>query len=1185
LGAVLACIPVAGHAAVSTFTPVADARVQRGNPSTNYSNSDLRTAATSTGSDKETYLRFSVAGISGAVTSVKLRLYTTTTVSNGPGVFLTSSSWTETGLTWANRPAPTSAQLADVAGTTKSTWVEWPLAGVVSGNGDVNVLLRHQASSTSIFHSREGTNKPQLVVGWTVASCTEGAACNDGNACTTGDVCLSGACVGGPATTCNDGNACTTDTCNPASGCVFANSTAGCNLDGNACTADVCASGSCSPGPALVCNDGNACTDDTCNSASGCVYVPNTAPCTADSNPCTVDACSGGACQIGPNSKCNDGNPCTTDTCNSNSGACTFTADANCGAETVLPFGASWKYLVSNAAGPSGWAASTFNDGTWSSGAAPLGYGTTGLATTIGYVGSSNSKNTTTFFRKKFLISKVSDYNQLILTIKRDDGAVVYLNGSEAYRTNMPLGAVTYTTKAVVDATGDDTRTFALPVNQLLLGENQLAVELHQQAANSADLFFDLELARKCGVPIGSSANEAFETLCDGLDNDCDGNTDLLMPFGANVCATGQSGACGAGVAACIDGAKACLTSPQVAESKNGVDDNCDGVVDNLPPVAAKNLKVRVLMPHAMWSDSPAYAQGVIEMLEMAGVPYLAYTKDSPEKALDWYTGFDNLADYAVVMIPGYVEDATLAGWQMQKLTDYMNAGGIVVLFKPLGATVGAFAGHTSFTNLTAARTVRISNNVPATLLLEAPEERDFLLSKDPSFSPVSLYTFGIDATQNVTTWGVARDGAASLGAVFTRKPVGGGALYALGYDPLSYTWMRCYVNCFDPGRDILVVMIKAWLREAGGGHMATKHTAPSTGTSIAVMSHDIDAPDSHNAGSEYGAAGAVQMAQAEAARGVKGSFMITTDYVTNYNNPQLPTDLCNLGMCPVGGHSIQHLIGASLPLGNCSVTKQTYNTASPTVCGETVVNLDLLKSEIPGTPLVRSWRCPYLSVHPNQFDVLALKGVNYDSSYAVGDVRSNFPLKADRWPYMDHVFNHQPLWEFPIVQEDGRGDVTNGVTTRIELQQTNQKWFLNNWFYALLKNAANGAWNMTLVHPSYGVGVGPENTVWKIDTIAKFLDLALPTGVYVGDMTEVGDWWRARDQVKLSVAWSPTTGYSGTITTASLPVSKFSLEFTDNIGNFTSNGGAVTKAGRRVVFNGTLAANTAYSFTATVAQ
>ncbi|MBT9556815.1 MAG: hypothetical protein IV100_12345, partial [Myxococcales bacterium] len=125
------------------------------------------------------------------------------------------------------------------------------------------------------------------------------AACDDGNACTAGDVCAATACVPGNAISCDDGNVCSDDSCDPASGCVNAANTAACD-DGNACTAgDVCAAKACVPGSAISCDDGNVCSDDSCDPATGCVHTDNTAGCD-DGDACTeVDVCQGGACQPG----------------------------------------------------------------------------------------------------------------------------------------------------------------------------------------------------------------------------------------------------------------------------------------------------------------------------------------------------------------------------------------------------------------------------------------------------------------------------------------------------------------------------------------------------------------------------------------------------------------------------------------------------------------------------------------------------------------------------------------------------------------------------------------------------------------------------------------------------------------------------------------------------------------------
>ena len=176
-----------------------------------------------------------------------------------------------------------------------------------------------------------------------------GANCTDGNACTAVDTCdATGTCVPGAPLVCNDNRECTTDTCNPATGCVFANRTGSCTDDANPCTADVCSAGNCTH-PALTngtaCNDGAFCTvSDNCQNGTclggGARDCSDTNPCTIDScdetndqcvhapagvgsscsdgNACTVgDVCDASSvCQPGPAANCDDGNECTTDSCN-----------------------------------------------------------------------------------------------------------------------------------------------------------------------------------------------------------------------------------------------------------------------------------------------------------------------------------------------------------------------------------------------------------------------------------------------------------------------------------------------------------------------------------------------------------------------------------------------------------------------------------------------------------------------------------------------------------------------------------------------------------------------------------------------------------------------------------------------------------------------------------------------------
>ncbi len=99
-------------ASTLTFTPVADASVQAASPAQNFGTGTLLLSDTSP--LEESYLRFSVAGLSGTVTSARLRLYVSNGTSNGPALHPVAGGWTETGVTWDTRPSRTGAAVANV---------------------------------------------------------------------------------------------------------------------------------------------------------------------------------------------------------------------------------------------------------------------------------------------------------------------------------------------------------------------------------------------------------------------------------------------------------------------------------------------------------------------------------------------------------------------------------------------------------------------------------------------------------------------------------------------------------------------------------------------------------------------------------------------------------------------------------------------------------------------------------------------------------------------------------------------------------------------------------------------------------------------------------------------------------------------------------------------------------------
>jgi len=165
--------------------------------------------------------------------------------------------------------------------------------------------------------------------------------------------------------------------------------------------------------------------------------------------------------------------------------------------EALVPAGAAWRYVDNGSNQGTAWRQAAFDDAGWKSGAAQLGYGDGDEATPIGYAGGSSTKSITSYFRRAFDVADASAYSALSLRLMRDDGAVVYLNGQEVGRSNMPGGTVSYTTAASEAIGGSDESryyTFALDPALLAAGRNTVAVEVHQAEPTSSDVSFDLAL-------------------------------------------------------------------------------------------------------------------------------------------------------------------------------------------------------------------------------------------------------------------------------------------------------------------------------------------------------------------------------------------------------------------------------------------------------------------------------------------------------------------------------------------------------------------------------------------------------------------------------------------------------------------------------------------------------------------
>jgi predicted alpha-1,2-mannosidase len=212
-----------------------------------------------------------------------------------------------------------------------------------------------------------------------------------------------------------------------------------------------------------------------------------------------------------------------------------FTADSNnsLSRQKLIAEQSDWKYFDKGQYAGNGWTSLGYDDSGWASGPALLGYDTLGKVNTkVSYGPDANNKYPTTYFRKTFEVSDVLDILELDASLIRDDGAVVYLNGREIIRTNMPAGEVKYNTNA--NATVGDERDrngFLIDPAYLVKGTNIVTAEVHQVNANSSDIAFEfsLEAVKQMAKPaaptqpiVDDKANTFGWTFVPGFDQAAD---------------------------------------------------------------------------------------------------------------------------------------------------------------------------------------------------------------------------------------------------------------------------------------------------------------------------------------------------------------------------------------------------------------------------------------------------------------------------------------------------------------------------------------------------------------------------------------------------------------------------------------------------------------------------------------
>ncbi|WP_312509881.1 alkaline phosphatase PhoX [Chryseobacterium culicis] len=191
-------------------------------------------------------------------------------------------------------------------------------------------------------------------------------------------------------------------------------------------------------------------------------------------------------------------------------GALAILASSGIQAQTLIfDKSASWSYKDNNQAQPAGWNAKTYDISTWAVGNGPLGYGDP-VTTTI------NSGLTTAYFAKDFTVDLSTLSDTMELGVMRDDGIIVYLNGEEVVRDNMPAGTVTFNTfsSTTIDGAAENVyNVFSIPKSKFVNGVNRFSIELHNRSTTSSDLRIDAYLK--------TTANTTTPVTCNGTHISC----------------------------------------------------------------------------------------------------------------------------------------------------------------------------------------------------------------------------------------------------------------------------------------------------------------------------------------------------------------------------------------------------------------------------------------------------------------------------------------------------------------------------------------------------------------------------------------------------------------------------------------------------------------------------------------
>jgi hypothetical protein len=443
---------------------------------------------------------------------------------------------------------------------------------------------------------------------------------------------------------------------------------------------------------------------------------------------------------------------------------------------------------------------------------------------------------------------------------------------------------------------------------------------------------------------------------------------------------------------------------------------------------------------------------------------------------------------------------------QARAITDFVAQGGVIFAqdvfwggFRPLFGFEDVIPLRTRHTIIFDAKNPESSD--PVFRYLNRAAEKEAPLGS-PAIKEV-VWTNGYTTTAGTQTLGRFEDGSAAV----LRHDLGRGHTYLIGValndvvrrnqQNRDYEAQRIYVNGFEPGTDVWLLILRAWY-EAYSDSGIRLGTIPQGKRSVLMISHDVDW--------EYSFKPMAAFADFEKSAGTSSTFFVQTKYLDDVNSKAFffgqSLDILRelVHGSDIESHSVIHSkLFNKVPLGTGQEQYPDYHARATrddaakdaTALGEVCVSKSLLDGELRAHETL-FFRAGHLRVPPFLPEALVRCGYEFDSSFTAADVLSNFPYELDFDLGMTEPAN---IFEFPVTFEDEQLppllDRVPAILDTIEA------------------NAENSAVSVLLIHSN--------NAQEKLQA-ERLLLSGLPGDILVENMTDYARFWKARYQLR----WYP---------------------------------------------------------------